>query len=101
MSAYIPRLRMFAGPNGSGKARAKRKWGGCSHRSGTIRLNTDLVRKPGGLLEYVVVHEMLPLLEPKHGERFVALLEQHYPSWREARAVLNELPLAAERWTVE
>ena len=44
---------------------------------------------------------MLHLLEPKHGERFVALLEQHYPRWREARAVLNELPLAAERGTVE
>lgn len=92
---------MFAGPNGSGKARSKRKWGGCSHRSGTIRLNTELVRKPGDLLEYVVVHEMLPLLEPTHGERFVVLLEQHYPSWREARAELNELPLAAARWTVE
>ncbi len=41
---------------------------------------------------------MLHLLEPTHGERFVALLEQHYPSWREARAELNELPLASERW---
>lgn len=36
--------------------------------------------------------------EPTHGERFVALLTQHYPTWREARAELNELPLAAEMW---
>jgi hypothetical protein len=47
------------------------------------------------LLEYVVVHEMLHLLEPTHSERFVALLDQHYPTWREARAELNELPLGA------
>jgi hypothetical protein len=87
--------------NGYFLQRMKTKWGGCSHRTGSIRLNTELVRKPRDLLEYVVVHEMLHLLEPTHGERFLALLEQHYPSWREARAELNALPLAAERWTAE
>jgi predicted metal-dependent hydrolase len=54
------------------------------------------VKKPKDLLEYVVVHEMLHLVEPTHSERFVALLDQHFPTWREARAELNELPLAAE-----
>lgn len=49
-----------------------------------IRLNTELVKKPKDLLEYVVVHEMLHLIEPTHGERFVALLDRHYPTWREA-----------------
>ncbi|MDZ4253260.1 MAG: SprT family zinc-dependent metalloprotease [Sulfuritalea sp.] len=78
--------------------RMKTKWGGCNHRAGNIRLNTELVKKPKDLLEYVVVHEMLHLVEPTHSERFVALLEQHYPMWREARAELNELPLAAEAW---
>jgi len=78
--------------------RMKTKWGGCSPRTGNIRLNTELVRKPKDLLEYVVVHELLHLLEPTHGEHFVALLEQHYPTWRQARAELNELPLAAETW---
>jgi predicted metal-dependent hydrolase len=78
--------------------RMKTKWGGCNHRAGTIRLNTELVKKPRDLLEYVVVHEMLHLVEPTHSERFVALLERHYPMWREARAELNELPLAAETW---
>lgn len=34
--------------------------------------------------------------EPTHSERFVAILDEHYPTWREARAELNELPLAAE-----
>jgi predicted SprT family Zn-dependent metalloprotease len=63
-----------------------------------LRLNTELVKKPKDLLEYVVVHEMLHLIEPTHGERFVALLSRHYPSWQEARAELNELPLADQIW---
>ena len=73
--------------------RMKTRWGGCNHAAGTIRLNTELVKKPKDLLEYVIVHEMAHLIEPTHGPRFVALLERHYPSWREARAELNELPL--------
>lgn len=78
--------------------RMKTRWGGCNHRAGTIRLNTELVKKPKDLLEYVVVHEMLHLVEPTHSERFVALLQQNYSTWREARAELNELPLAAQTW---
>ena len=78
--------------------RMKTKWGSCNHRAGNIRLNTELVKKPKDLLEYVVVHEMVHLIEPTHGERFVALLQRHYPAWREARAELNELPLSAEVW---
>jgi len=78
--------------------RMKTKWGGCNHRAGHIRLNTELVKKPKDLLEYVIVHEMVHLLEPTHSERFVAILAQHYPTWREARAELNELPLTAEVW---
>lgn len=76
----------------------KTKWGSCNHRALNIRLNTELVTKPKDLLEYVVVHEMLHLIEPRHSERFVALLDTHYPTWREARAELNELPLAAQAW---
>jgi predicted metal-dependent hydrolase len=56
------------------------------------------VKKPRDLLEYIVVHEMAHLLEPTHNERFLSLLDQHYLSWREARAELNELPLTAEVW---
>lgn len=79
--------------------RMKTKWGSCNHRTGKIRLNTELVKKPRDLLEYVVVHEVLHLMEPTHSDRFIALLTKHYPSWREARAELNELPLRAEAWT--
>lgn len=78
--------------------RMKTKWGSCNHHARHIRLNTELVKKPKDLLEYVVVHEMLHLIEPTHNEQFVALLSQHYPTWREARAELNALPLGAEVW---
>jgi predicted metal-dependent hydrolase len=78
--------------------RMKTKWGSCNHSAGNIRLNTELVKKPKDLLEYVIVHEMAHLIEPTHSERFMAIVEEHYPRWREARAELNELPLAAEVW---
>lgn len=78
--------------------RMKTKWGSCNHGARTIRLNTELVKKPKDLLEYVVVHEMLHLHEETHNERFFALLDRHYPTWREARSELNELPLTAEIW---
>lgn len=78
--------------------RMKTKWGSCNHLEGNIRLNTELVKKPKDLLEYVIVHEMAHLIEPTHSDRFIVILDEHYPSWREARAELNELPLAAEVW---
>ena len=78
--------------------RMETKWGSCNHRAGHIRLNTELVKKPKDLVEYVVVHEMIHLLESTHSERFQALLDKYYPTWREARAELNELPLSAEVW---
>jgi predicted metal-dependent hydrolase len=78
--------------------RMKTKWGSCNHLARHIRLNTELVKKPKDLLEYVILHEMTHLLEPTHSERFVDILEHYYPTWREARAELNELPLSADLW---
>jgi predicted metal-dependent hydrolase len=50
------------------------------------------------VIEYVIAHEMVHLIEPTHSDRFIAILGKHYPTWREARAELNELPLTAEVW---
>lgn len=80
--------------------RMKTKWGGCNHRDRKIRLNTELVKKPKDLLEYVVVHEMLHLIAPTHSEEFLTLMSKHYPTWRDARAELNELPLSSESWAL-
>jgi predicted metal-dependent hydrolase len=93
ISKWQPRLGVHV--SGYFLQRMKTQWGSCNHAAGNIRLNTELVKKPKDLLEYVVVHEMAHLLEPTHSERFAALLDLHYPTWREARAELNELPLAS------
>ncbi len=68
----------------------KTRWGTCNYRTKHIRLNTELATKSSHLFEYVVVHEMVHLIVPNHGKRFVALMNEHYPTWREARAELNE-----------
>lgn len=78
--------------------RMKTKWGSCNHVSGNIWLNTELVKKPKDLAEYVMVHHMLHLLEPTHNERFVDLLTRHWPQWQESWQELNALPLSAETW---
>lgn len=78
--------------------RMKTWWGSCNHTVRHVRFNTELVKKPKDLLEYVVVHELSHLVEPTHNEQFVAIWQEHYPNWREARTELNELPLAAEIW---
>jgi predicted metal-dependent hydrolase len=79
--------------------RMKTKWGSCNCTARHVRLNTELVKKPKDLLEYVVVHEMAHLIAPTHSERFLTLMNKHYPTWREARTELNELPLGAEVWS--
>ena len=79
--------------------RMKTKWGSCNYQARNIRLNTELVKKPRDLLEYVIVHEMIHLIEPRHSERFFLLMSEYGPSWREARAELNELPLPAGVWS--
>lgn len=69
--------------------RMKSRWGTCNYRTKYIRLNTELATKPRHLLEYVLVHEMVHLIVPNHGKRFIALMDEHYPSWRQARSELN------------
>jgi hypothetical protein len=76
--------------------RMKTKWGSCNHRAGNIRLNTELVKKPKDLLEYVI-HEMAHLLEPTHNERFVSILDRHYPAWKDARAPRRLAGFASRR----
>jgi predicted metal-dependent hydrolase len=78
--------------------RMKTRWGSCNYRSNNIRLNTELAKKPPECLEYVVVHEMAHLLEPSHNSRFIALMDQCMPSWRNHREDLNQSPLGHVDW---
>ena len=76
----------------------KTKWGSCNFHSNTIRLNTELAKKPIVCLEYIVVHEMTHLLEPTHNGRFISLMDQFMPKWRFYRDELNRLPIRHEDW---
>jgi predicted metal-dependent hydrolase len=78
--------------------RMKTKWGSCNHKARTIRLNTELAKKPPQCLEYIVVHELVHLLEPTHNARFVALMDRFMPKWQSHREELNRLPLRREAW---
>lgn len=81
-----------------GVKRMKTKWGSCTHQTKRVWLNSELAKKPLACLEYIIVHELVHLLEPKHGDRFVALLDEHLPDWRQRRDLLNSSPLANESW---
>jgi predicted metal-dependent hydrolase len=78
--------------------RMKTKWGSCNPRSRSIRLNSELAKKPLECLEYIVVHEMVHLLEPTHNRSFVALIDQFMPKWQFYRDTLNRLPVRHESW---
>ncbi len=75
----------------------KTKWGSCNIRSKNIRINTDLAKKSAEFLEYIVVHEMVHLLEPSHNERFKKLMSQFMPKWKFYRNELNRLPIKCDR----
>jgi predicted metal-dependent hydrolase len=79
--------------------RMKTKWGSCTPGSRSIRLNTNLAKKPSECLEYIVVHEMVHLLEPTHNSRFVSLMDQFMPKWRYYKEELNRLPVRHEDWS--
>lgn len=78
--------------------RMRTKWGSCSPDRNAIRLNTELAKKPIECLEYIVVHEMLHLLEPTHNVRFGTLMNQHMAKWKFYRDELNRLPVRHEDW---
>jgi predicted metal-dependent hydrolase len=79
--------------------RMKTKWGSCNHNARTIRLNTELAKKPPECLEYIVVHELVHLLEPTHNARFIALMDRFMPNWQLHRQILNRLPVRQENWS--
>lgn len=78
--------------------RMKTRWGSCNPAARSIRLNTDLAKKPRDCLEYIIVHEMLHLLEPTHNARFVTLMDRFMPRWQIHRQTLNRLPVRHEEW---
>ena len=76
----------------------KTRWGSCNPDRGTVRLNTELAKKPPECMEYILVHELVHLLEPSHNARFLALMDRFMPNWRMLKDCLNQLPVRHEEW---
>ena len=79
--------------------RMKTRWGTCNPDARRIWLNSELAKKPVSCLEYVVVHEMIHLIERSHNERFRRILDRVMPGWRMRLEVLNRAYLADEDWS--
>jgi len=82
-----------------GVKKMKTKWGSCNHEAGKIWINLELGKKPLQCLEYVVVHEMVHLIERKHGERFNSYMDKYLPMWRSYKEELNRSPLSHQDWS--
>ena len=85
--------------NEFGIKKMKTKWGTCSREAKRLWLNLELAKKPGECLEYIVVHEMVHLLERNHNDRFISLMNELMPKWRFYKEELNRRPLRHENWT--
>jgi predicted metal-dependent hydrolase len=81
-----------------GVKKMKTKWGSCNTQAKRIWLNLELAKKPPECLEYILVHELVHLLERHHNERFKVYMDKFLPNWRERKDLLNQMPLAHNHW---
>ena len=72
-----------------GSKTMKTRWGSCNVRTHRIWLNLILITKPEKCLEYVLIHEMVHLLEASHNQRFHQLMDNFMPDWRVHKIALN------------
>ncbi len=80
--------------NGWGVKKMKTRWGSCNISTRRIWLNLELIKKPERCLEYVIVHEIIHLLERQHNAHFWAYLTKFMPQWQLYQAELNHFPNA-------
>ena len=76
-----------------GVRKMKTKWGSCSIEKRMLWFNIELAKKPMDCIEYIVVHELVHLLERNHNKNFIILMDKFLPSWRVQKKILNDLPL--------
>lgn len=77
----------------------KTKWGTCNPEAKRIWINLELAKKNPRCLEYIVVHEMIHLLEKHHNDRFFAYMDQFMPNWRDIKGELNDLIFESSKWS--
>ncbi|MFD0750615.1 M48 family metallopeptidase [Mucilaginibacter calamicampi] len=85
--------KMGLEPPDFGIRKMKTKWGSCSIERRHLWFNIELAKKPEACVEYIIVHEMVHLLERHHNKNFTALVDRYYPNWQVQKNILNELPL--------
>lgn len=76
-----------------GIRKMKTKWGSCNIEKRMLWFNIELAKKPMDCIEYIVVHELVHLLERNHNKNFIILMDKFLPSWRVQKKILNELPI--------
>lgn len=76
----------------------KTKWGSCNISAKRIWLNLELAKKPTICLEYIIVHELIHLLERHHNVKFRAYLDKFMPQWQSYKRELNRQPLSHSDW---
>lgn len=81
-----------------GIKRMKTKWGTCNRDAKRIWLNLELAKKPFSCIEYIVVHEMVHILERNHNEKFINYMNRFLPEWRDLKNELNRLPISHIEW---
>ncbi|MFZ1701025.1 MAG: SprT family zinc-dependent metalloprotease [Pyrinomonadaceae bacterium] len=81
-----------------GIKKMRTKWGSCNREAKRIWLNLELAKKPKECLEYIVVHEMVHIVERNHGTRFISFMDQFLPQWRQYKEELNRLPIGHTNW---
>lgn len=64
-------------------------WGSCSRKHHTINLNFYLFKAPVACVEYVILHELLHFIYPKHNDEFYATLTVLMPDWQERKRLLD------------
>ena len=76
----------------------KTKWGTCNIEDKRIWLNLELAKKPRKCLDYVIVHELIHLIEKNHSEKFMDVLESVMSNWSSVKDELNMYPLGYANW---
>ena len=76
----------------------KNRWGSCDSKRKHINVNIELIKKNPACLNYIVVHELVHIIEPNNNQKFKELMDAKLPNWRYFRDLLNSAPLAYAHW---
>ena len=82
-----------------GVKQMRTRWGTCNQKAKRIWINLELAKKPTHCLDFIVVHEMVHLLEKNHNDQFKAYMDEFIPQWRKYKEELNQSVLSHDDWS--